>query len=199
MTKHQNDYKAIWEENKTHLLNFIKTKVKDFDTAEDILQEVGIKLYKNLTEKPVIKNPKTWLFQVARNTVVDHYRKEKKHLYKTDEPALIDLASEISEPCVCDLSGYVIQEYMSEEYGVPLYLSDIEQIPQNEIAKILNLNLATTKSRIQRARKQLKNLVSEYVDITFNDRGEIVDFQLKANCDLPEGLKNEIARINLIQ
>lgn len=146
---------TIWKKHKTHLFNFIKTTVSDFDTAEDILQDVRIKLHENLTGKSNIKNPETWLFQVTRNTIADYYMKEKVQLNKINNEALYSMKSEPGAPCICDLSGFIILEYMPKEFGVPLYLSDIEHIPQKDIAKILNLSLAATKSRIQRARKKL--------------------------------------------
>ncbi|WBX76020.1 sigma factor [Tenacibaculum ovolyticum] len=71
-------FNEIWNKNKSHLLNFIKTKISTKHIAEDILQEVSLKLYDNLTKKTVIKNYKNWLFQVARNAIVDYYRKNKK-------------------------------------------------------------------------------------------------------------------------
>jgi RNA polymerase sigma-70 factor (ECF subfamily) len=102
-----------------------------------------------------------------------------------------------SGACICDLSGFVIKEYLPEKYGKPLYLSDIEQVPQQEIAETLNLSLSATKSRIQRGRTKLKDLVSECVSISYNNRGQISDFQLKKGCELPRELKNEMDRINL--
>lgn len=82
-------------------------------------------------------------------------------------------------------------------YEKPLYLSDIEQKPQQEIADILQLSLTATKSRIQRARKQLKELISDCIEVTYNTKGQISDFQLKKYCELPPELKNEMERLNI--
>ena len=188
-------FNEIWNKNKDHLLSFIKTKIDNEHIAEDILQEVSIKLLENLNRKTIIKNNKTWLFQVTRNTVADYYRKNKKHSKLSINQSEISTNSSI---CVCDLSGFVIQTYLPEKYSKPLYLSDIEQKPQQEIAKMLNLSLTATKSRIQRGRKKLKELVSECIDISYNDKGQISDFQLKNNCQLPQELKIEMERINLV-
>lgn len=188
-------FNEIWDKHKGHLLNFIKTKMDNEHDAEDVLQEVSIKLHRNLTQKTEIKDHKTWLFQVTRNTIADHYRKNKK------EPKLSINQPEIntcSSVCVCDLSGFVIQTYLPEKYSQPLYLSDMEQKPQQEIAEILGLSLTATKSRIQRGRKKLKDLISECIVIVYNDKGQICDFQLKNNCELPPELKEEMERINLV-
>ncbi|WP_103068863.1 sigma factor [Aquimarina sediminis] len=188
-------FEEIWKENKNPLLNFIKTKLNDKSMADDILQEIGIKLYHNLNQKNDIKNYRTWLFQVTRNTIADHYRKNKK-VYQPFKHA--PGTSENSNVCVCDLSGFIIQKYLPEKYGKPLYLSDIEKKSQNEISKILDLSVTATKTRIQRARKKLKNLITDCVDISYNNKNQIIDYQIKDNCELPQELIDQIEKINLV-
>jgi RNA polymerase sigma-70 factor (ECF subfamily) len=187
-------FNEIWDKHKSHLLNFIKTKISDEHIADDILQEVSIKLHDNLSRKKEIRNYKNWLFQVARNTIIDYYRKNKKHTEITINE--VETSPDTSA-CVCDLSTFIIKNYLPKEYSKALYLSDIEQKPQQEIAKILNLSLPATKSRIQRARKKLKNVVSDCMDVSLNKKGQISDFELKNNCEIPQELKDEMKRINL--
>jgi RNA polymerase sigma-70 factor (ECF subfamily) len=187
-------FNQIWNIHKDHLNNFIKTKVDEEYLIDDILQEVSIKLNDSLIRNIEIKNYKAWLFQVTRNTIVDYYRSHKMNTISKVNEVVSD---DNSRACICDLSGFVIKEYLPEKYGKPLYLSDIEQVPQQEIAETLNLSLSATKSRIQRGRTKLKDLVSECFSISYNNRGQISDFQLKKGCELPQELKNEMDRINL--
>ncbi len=186
----------IWKNNKSQLLNFIKSKIDNEEVSKDILQEVGIKLHDNLLRKTKIRNYKTWLFQVTRNTISDYYRKANKYT----ETVLNELEPMVegTSSCVCDLSGFVIQNYLPKKYGIPLYLSDIEQKSQQEIADILGLSLAATKSRIGRARERLKVLITSCVDVAHNNTGQIIDYQLKNDCKLPIELKNEMERIKLV-
>ncbi|MGQ3679308.1 sigma-70 family RNA polymerase sigma factor [Tenacibaculum discolor] len=188
-------FNKIWDTYKDHLLNFVNTKVNDKHIADDILQEVSLKLYKSFAKEIEIKDYKNWLFQVTRNTIADYYRKQVKQ----DKIVINQPETNINfAPCVCDLSSFIIQQYLPEKYSEPLYLSDIEQKPQQEIADTLNLSLTATKSRIQRGRKKLKELAIECVDISYNNKGQITDFTLKKNCELPQELKNEMKRINFI-
>lgn len=188
-------FNKIWDTYKDHLLNFVNTKVNDKHIADDILQEVSLKLYKSFAKEIEIKDYKNWLFQVTRNTIADYYRKQVKQ----DKIVINQPETNINfDPCVCDLSSFIIQQYLPKKYSEPLYLSDIEQKPQQEIADTLNLSLTATKSRIQRGRKKLKELAIECVDISYNNKGQITDFTLKKNCELPQELKNEMKRINFI-
>lgn len=188
-------FNEIWDQHKSYLLNFIRSKVEDEKAVEDLLQEVSIKLYNNITRQTEIINYKKWLFQVTRNTIADFYRKNKKHSeIPIEQPQMLTASS---TSCICDLSEFVIRKYLPEKYGKPLYLSDLEQKPQQEIAEILNLSLTATKSRIQRARLKLKDLVEDCLEISYNSKGQISDFHLKKGCELPQELQDEIKRLNL--
>jgi RNA polymerase sigma-70 factor (ECF subfamily) len=189
-------FENIWEEHKKPLLNFVKTKVNDNSIGEDIVQDVGIKLHTAIHKNQEINNYKSWLFQVARNTIADYYRKNKiQTTIIKDQPEIVETS--ISSACVCDLSGFVIQNYLPKQYADALYLSDIEQKPQKEIAKILDLSLTATKSRIQRGRKKLKELVTDCIEISYNNKGQITGFLLKDDCELPTELMTQIDKLNL--
>lgn len=189
-------FENIWEEHKKPLLNFIKTRVDDNNIGEDIVQDVGIKLHTALYKNQEINNYKSWLFQVARNTIADYYRKNKiPTTIIKDQPEIAETS--MSGTCICDLSGFVIQNYLPKQYADALYLSDIEQKPQKEIAKILDLSLTATKSRIQRGRKKLKELVTDCIEISYNNKGQITGFLLKDDCELPPELITQIDKLNL--
>ena len=187
-------FQEIWDTNRARLFNFIRSQTNDHELAADILQEVSIKLHKALAAGPQIQNHSSWLFQVARNTISDHYRKKTTAEWWT---SAFEVENSSAQSCVCDLSGFIIKNYLPEKYNDILYLSDIEQVPQKEIASRMGLSVTATKSRIQRGRAKLKQLILQCVDIEWNSRNEPTDFRVKPNCQLPEELLEEIERINL--
>lgn len=190
------NFKDIWESQKANLLNFIRSKIGEEELADDILQEVGLKFYQAFAREVEIRNHTAWLFQVARNTISDHYRKQDT-IERGKQNLLGQDAKADSQNCVCDLSEFIIKNYLPQQYSSALYLSDIEQLPQKQIALQLGLTLTATKSRIQRGRQKLKEIILQCVNVEWNDRGEPVDFQLKNTCHLPEELLKEISRLNL--
>ncbi|MEX1192166.1 MAG: sigma factor [Brumimicrobium sp.] len=190
------DFNQIWNEYSSHLLNFIKGKMESIDDAEDILQEVAIKFQQALRFQEIDK-PKPWLFQVARNTIADFYRSQPKKSSIANTEACEVMNHEMSDPCVCELTPFVIENYLPEKYGLLLRMSDIENIPQKEIAQKMNLSLTATKTRIQRARKLLKEQVEDCVQIRYKTNGSIGDFNLKNGCELPPELLQEMSRLNL--
>lgn len=189
------EFNTYWSKYEQHLYNFIKEKVRAEEDAKDILQEVALKFDWTIKNGKVEK-PKAWLFQVARNTIADYYRREAKNKTITQElPEVSD--QPVYNPCVCDLTEFVIQNYLPQKYGQALILGDIEKIPQKEIAERLNLTLTATKSRIQRGRKLLRELIEQCVEITYKPDGTIPGFQLKSNCTLPAELIQEIERLKI--
>lgn len=189
------DFQTIWTQYKDHLHNFILTKVDDKEEALDILQEVAIKLHKNLEKQTEILNYKNWLFQVTRNTIADHYRKKAKQDHVKMNYANFQVTD--YEACACDLAEVVIRMALHKDYSVPLIMSDLYNIPQKEIAQELNLGLSNTKSRIQRARKKLKEQVEGCVDIELNKKGQITNISLKKHCMPKQAIMEEIKKLNL--
>lgn len=184
---------SIWNNFRSILIKFIQSKVSDENLAKDILQDVFLKLVVAEKEGKEIRNIQAWLFQVTRNTINDHFRKLQKSPEK--EVMITDSLTESQlNGCVCDLINFVIKHYLPETYGRPLIMSDIERIPQKDIAQELGISLSGAKSRIQRGRKMLKELILECVEVTYNRKGEVSDFRLKTNCELPGDLIRELEK-----
>lgn len=191
------NFNTIWNEYEKYLLRFILKKTGEPELARDILQEVAIKFHRAMQDQQ-IKNPKAWLFQVSRNTIADFYRAQKGETVSWESISINIKDESTNDVCACDLSGFVIKNYLPKQYGTPLYMADIQQIPQKEVAEKLGLSLPAAKSRIQRARKMLKNVVQDCIKFTYGPNGNIADFSIKRDCHIPEELKNEMDRINLM-
>jgi len=161
----------------------------------DILQNVSIELLKSIEKGIEIKKPKSWLFQVSRNLIADYYKQKSKSTGLTSNFA--DNPSEDFQPCICDIMEQIIQSVLPKKYSEPLLLSDFHKIPQKEIAKQLNINYTNTKSRIQRARKKVKDAFYQSVDFTYNQKGEIVGGVLKTQNNLPPSLIKKIKKLQL--
>lgn len=172
----------VVQEFYNYLESYILTKVKNPTLAEDIVQEVMIKLIESHQKSEKVKNIKAWLFQVSRNTIYDYYKKNKLEFNSDQDWELEEVAtSEFSKVMTSD---YVIPmiELLPKEYSVPLYLSDIDKIPQKEIAIQLKLSVSATKMRIQRGRSKLRELFVECCDIDYNKQGNFIGCSIKSSC-----------------
>lgn len=175
------DVPALWQEHKNELRNFILKRVKDQDLTNDIAQDVLIKVYNFCMSKSGVRNIRSWLFQIAQNTITDHYRKQLKF---SDIENVNVIENEDQNAAFNEATNYILPllEFLPKEYSVPLKLADIDNMKQADIAKKLNLGLPATKSRIQRARQLLK---AEFITCCYfetDSQGNLISFEVKDNC-----------------
>lgn len=124
------DVPSLWLEHKKALRNFILKRVKDESLSDDILQDVLIKVYNFCLSKSGVKNIRSWLFQIAQNTIIDHYRKQARFPIEGNVP---DVIEEDENLAFKDALNYIkpILSFLPKEYAEPLMLADIENLKQN--------------------------------------------------------------------
>jgi RNA polymerase sigma-70 factor, ECF subfamily len=173
------DVPKFWLEYKDMVYSYILKHTKDNDLAQDLTQEVLLKVYRFCLSRSGVKNERSWLFEIARNTIMDHYRKQTvscEALEKSDEsPATVDVYKSMADYIQPLLDG------LPEMYRHPLQL-DLEGIGQKEIALRLGLELPTAKSRVQRARKLMKELLFECLYLDLDADGKVTGFASKPDC-----------------
>lgn len=185
------DVPQLWFEHKNELRNFILKRVRDNDLTDDILQDVLIKVYNFCISKSGVSNIRSWLFQIAQNTITDHYRKNSKNI---SQDIINEIIEEDENSAFSDAINYIkpMLEFLPKEYSEPLKLADIEGLKQAEIAKKLNLTLTATKSRIQRARKLLKAEFITCCNFETDKSGNIISFEIKDSCLPLQKIKNNL-------
>jgi RNA polymerase sigma-70 factor (ECF subfamily) len=184
------DVPSLWQEHKNELRNFIFKRVKDQDLTNDILQDVLIKVYNFCTSKSGVRNIRSWLFQIAQNTITDHYRKQTKF---TALNKIVEVEIEDQNIAFSEATKYILPmlDFLPNEYAIPLKLADIENMKQADIAKKLRLTLPATKSRIQRARQLLKAEFITCCHFETDKHGSIISFDIKENCVPLQKIKKE--------
>lgn len=196
MNKECCNINEVIQEFYKYLKSYILGKVKDKNVAEDIVQEVMLKLIESHKKSQEIKNIKAWLFQVSRNTIYDYYKKNELE-FNLDEDWNIEEEpnSELSKILVSDYVIPMIQ-LLPKDFSNALMLSDIDKIPQKEIALQLNLELSATKMRIQRARKKLRALFTECCHLEYDKQGNFIGCSIKPSCEplqnISKGLKDKM-------
>jgi RNA polymerase sigma-70 factor (ECF subfamily) len=183
----------VWENYKAALYLFILKRIRDQDLSKDILQEVLLKSYQYCSKGKTVVYLKAWLFKIAINTIVDHLKKQNRYEEISDELIM----EEQSENLVGEASLYIktLLKLLPDDYARPLEMYDLGNISQKEIAVSLGLSLTNTKTRIQRARLKLKERFLQCCDVSFNDAGEMIRFDIKPYC---KELQAEKARLEKV-
>ncbi len=178
----------IWKEYYDQLFLFIMKRVADKSTAEDILQNVFVKTLSNISSIKDSTKIKSWLFQVTRNTIVDHYRKSSRsekipdNLENFDEEIVDDYTEEVETWIVPFI------ERLSEKYREALMLSEIKGMSQKDLAAHLGISYAAAKSRVQRGRVLLKEKLTDCCIFHADKYGNIMDYRSNS---IPCGPENE--------
>lgn len=149
----------IWKVYKEDLKAYINKRVPDRDDANDILQTVLIKFARYCETKNDVQNIKGWLYKITQNTIIDYFKNSNRTTNFQHSDLAIQDYKEFYDNIFIWLHNFI--DSIPTKYSIPLRLSDLERKPQKEIADQLGLTLEATKSRIQRARKMLKDKFEE--------------------------------------
>lgn len=171
---------SLWATYCCRLLAFIRSRVSNDADAEDILQEVFVRVHRHLCCSPDWEKPEAWFYQITRNLIIDYYRQKREwseipeNYPSSDErePAL----SEDDPEAQLALSLKETLQALPEPYRQALILTEYEGISQKELAHQLGMSLSGAKSRVQRARQKLLDLLLECCHIELDRRGRVIDY-----------------------
>jgi RNA polymerase sigma-70 factor, ECF subfamily len=166
----------IWTDLHQELKKFILSKVKNADTSNDILQDVFLKIHLNIHALNDSSKFTSWVYQITRNTVADHFRKINSDVHIDD----FDFAEQESEePLYQALSNCLNLKIskLPEKYKQAILLISFENYSQIALAEELSISYSGVKTRVQRAREKLKNLIVDCSNLETDNKGNIVEYQ----------------------
>lgn len=147
-------FKQIYDEHKKPVFAMALSILRDFELAEDVLQEVFIKLFHHMKQKD-ISNLQAWLVRVARNTALDMLRKKKREITGFENDYFERVHSFIEDP----IEKMVLKKYLgsldSDERQIVI-LKEVVGMKHREISNILKMPLGTVLWKHNRAFKKLK-------------------------------------------
>ncbi len=150
----QSAFSELAERYRQPVLSFIQNFTGNLQDAEDITQECFDKAFRNLKKFNPEYAFSTWLYSIAQNTSVDHYRKKRGQPITplTHESSLIPSPEEkmINEQTIGELRRAIAN--LDEIYREVATLRYIHEYAYEEIAKELNIPINTVKTRLNRAR-----------------------------------------------
>lgn len=188
-----------WRELHDELLGFIARRVRTREDAEDILQEVMLRIHRASGELERVERVTSWIYRIASNAIVDYYRKpERRELPAgweldpadagleappvSDEPGTAELRGELAR-CLAPLL-----ERLPADYRQALELTDLEGITQAEAAGRLGLSVSGMKTRVQRGRRRLEELLLDCCHVELDRRRGITGYRARrGRCECGRG------------
>lgn len=170
---------SVWDAFHAPLQQFIRRRVSDEATAEDVLQDVFLKIHQHMEMLKDVKKLEGWIYQITRNTIIDSYRSSRPTT-TFDAVEVLDLPEELPDddvvsellPCV-----RAMVRSLPEMDRQALVLTEYQGLTQKEMAERLGLSFSGAKSRVQRAREKLKQQLLECCHFELDRRGHIIDYQ----------------------
>lgn len=170
---------SVWDAFHAPLQQFIRRRVSDEATAEDVLQDVFLKIHQHMETLKDVKKLEGWIYQITRNTIIDSYRSSRPTT-TFDAVEVLDLPEELPDddvvsellPCV-----RAMVRSLPEMDRQALVLTEYQGLTQKEMAERLDLSFSGAKSRVQRAREKLKQQLLECCHFELDRRGHIIDYQ----------------------
>lgn len=172
---------SLWRTFSAPLKGFLQARTRSKADADDLLQEVFVRVHKRL---PSLRNPmklQGWIFSIARNAVIDHYRMRR-------EQVPLDFELESGDRTESDRLDFtpVVRTFtaaLPPQYRRPLIRHDLHGETMEEVALALNLSLPATKSRIRRARILLRRMLDACCRFEFDRRGRMIEAVPRGACD----------------
>ena len=196
MNSNELEFQQIFKEYQPRILRYL-TRLSGRYEAEDLSQEVFIKVESGLKNFRGDSKLSTWIYRIATNTAVDRMR-NPSFKYKVNNTTSLEAARE-NDPEIEDKDQFLgkkaestdqqyvrkemnscIRNYIEnlpENYRTVVLLSELEGLKNQEIAEILNLSLDTVKIRLHRARAQLRKKLESNCSFYQNEQNEL-------SCDL---------------
>ncbi|TKB66049.1 MAG: RNA polymerase sigma factor SigZ [Nitrospira sp.] len=188
----------LWQELHDGLRAFIARRVSDQGHVDDILQDVFVRVHRQIDSVSDPVRLMSWIYQITRHAIIDHYRKPGR---QREVPAGLSSELEVlrESPVVSELiyDGDAAEpraelahclrpmiERLSKDYRDAINLVELEGLTQQAAAKQMGISLSGMKSRVQRGRKQLKQILDDCCLIDLDRRRAVVDYEVRdMECD----------------
>lgn len=172
----------IWKQYHSKLHAFINKRVNNPSVADDILQEIFIKIQSQIKTLKWAGKIQAWIYQIARNAIIDYYR-----THKPDSELPESLSAPVPEPDdtarqeIIDGLLLMIRK-LPPHYREFVMMSEIEGLKQAEVAAIQKVTISCAKARIQRGRARLKKMLLQCCHFKFDSQGRVIGYE-KRKCD----------------
>lgn len=173
----------LWTQFSGRLRSFVARRVPPGIEPDDIVQEVFVRVVRHLDGLRETDRIEAWLFQIARNAILDALRARRRRdsrtePLETDVPVANDVEQIRGE---AELTGCLspMVARLAEPYRTAIELTAHQGLTQTDAAKRLGMSTSGMKSRVQRAREQLRAMLLQCCVVQLDVRGAVLDYHLR--------------------
>ena len=186
----------LWTGLHERLRGFVGRRINDPDAADDVAQDVLLRLHRNLGNLRSEERLDAFAYQIARNAIIDHYRSRARQKEMPAESAdlirHIDARSDADEDQAEALGRRELARCLEplvkrlpEPYREALTATDLGELSQVEAARTAGLSVPGMKARVQRARAQVHELLTDCCAVTLDNGSGIAEVERTGPCACP--------------
>jgi RNA polymerase sigma-70 factor (ECF subfamily) len=179
----------VWRDLLGRLRTFVRRRIADPNRAEDVVAEILLRIHQNIDSLDDAQRLPNWVFRIARNAVIDEYRRAargREDLVPTltdesgaeppddDGPAVLAELSHCLRPLLTALPA---------EQRRAVEMIDLDEMAQADAARREGISLSGMKSRVQRGRRRLAELLGQCCALSLDARGVPMDYTPPRRCD----------------
>lgn len=170
---------TIWFLVADRILRFIASRVRNKEDAEDIRQDVFLRIHNQLGGLKNSERLQSWIYQITRNAISDHYRKNGRAPELTSEYPENLAADDPVQDFTSEVASWLVPmiKTLPARYRDALLLSDVLGYTQAETAGRLGITLSGAKSRVQRGRVLLRSVLLACCHIEMDRLGRVVEWR----------------------
>ena len=135
---------------------FAYQHLRDSDEAHDLAQEIFVKLYRNLARYDQERPFEPWFWKLAANTTINYRRKRVPIPAEPADETVVESRLEAHDPALVEALAQ-----LDPGYRLPVLLHYYADLSLDQVARALNVTVPAIKSRLHRARAQLRNSLAE--------------------------------------
>lgn len=153
-------FSKIYDQHIDKIYRFIFLKVSSQEIAEDLTSETFLKGWRSFQNPRDIENPSAFLYKIARNLVIDHYRqKAQKSTVRVEDFNIIDAKSNLEENAILTSDLNVVMKAvgnLKDNYQTVIVWRYLDDLSISEMAEMLQKSEQATRVMIHRAMKNLR-------------------------------------------
>lgn len=191
----------IWQKFENRLRAFTMSKVNDKSVTDDIMQELFIRIHANIDRVKDETKIQSWIYQICRNLIIDHFRNRERAMWMAESvnpdqeqkdrpltpedvirlnPTLETGSDDIMAEAIADMVK--MMDNLPPEYCEALCLTELGKMNQKEYADRVGISYSGAKSRVQRARRMLKDMLMNCCHYEFDKYGTVLNIYPAGCC-----------------
>ncbi len=178
----------MWRELLSQMRAFVRRRISDPHRADDVVAEILLRVHQSIGSLDDHERLPNWMFRIARNAIIDEYRRmgrNREQLTATlPDDAADDRMDEDEPSAVPELAACLrpLLDGLPADQRDAVEMVDLEGRTQADVAAQVGVSVSGMKSRVQRGRRRLADLLGQCCALTLDGRGVPMDYEPPPDC-----------------